>query len=123
MQAVGFQTGNSYCETEDNFSMSKLRKRETIGFRPDNDAQDKLIRDAQKATGIKMSDLLRLACLRGLPSVVAEVKQQQQAAFNHFEETLRETNVDVTLPAAAPDIAKPDPRPYKISRKPLRKVS
>lgn len=87
--------------------MSKLRKHDTLGFRPDNSAQEKLILDAQKATGIKMSDLLRRAVLCGLPVVVAEVQAQQQQAFAHFQETLREAAApaDTDKASASGDIS------------------
>ena len=86
--------------------MSKLRLRETIGFRPDDDAQEKLIRDAQQATGIKMSELLRRAVLHGLPAVVAEVREQQSAAFDQFETSLKESaNDTITRPKSGQNTA------------------
>ena len=68
----------------------KIRERDTLGFRPENEAQEKLILEAQAAVGIKMSDLLRRAVLRGLPEVVAEAQEQQRASFAKFESSLRE---------------------------------
>lgn len=62
-----------------------------MGFRPETDEQEKLIKQAQAATGIKMSDLLRRAVLMGLPSVVSEVQRNQAKAFDSFEQSLRET--------------------------------
>lgn len=69
---------------------SKLRTFETLGFRPESEAQQQLILDAQAATGLRMADLLRRAVLNGLPAVVAEIKAQQQKAIAQFETALHE---------------------------------
>ncbi len=97
--------------------MSKLRKRETLSFRPDNDAQDQLIHDAQKATGIKMSELLRMACLRGLPAVVADIVERQRKSVAQFEASLRETTGTPAIPAPT---SEPDTNVYPNPRKPRK---
>ena len=71
---------------------TKLRNYETLGFRPENEAQEKLIRDAQTAAGLKMSELLRRAVLMGLPALMAEIREQQEAAFSKFESAMKETH-------------------------------
>ncbi len=71
--------------------MSKLRARETLGFRPETPAQEKLINDAREATGFTMARLLREAVMAGLPIVVSGVQSQQKAAFEQFQSSLRET--------------------------------
>lgn len=69
---------------------TKLRDRETMGFRPETDEQETLIKNAQQAAGIKMSDLLRRAVLAGLPSVMKEIQQEQHRAFLAFTNSLRD---------------------------------
>lgn len=92
MRAVGSQRGKSSSPVHHCAMPKKIRERDTMGFRPENDAQEKLILDAQAAVGIKMSDLLRRAVLYGLPHVVAEAQEQQRASFAQFEASLRETH-------------------------------
>lgn len=87
----GFQTGTPPRPLQASRPMSKLRDFETLGFRPQNEAQDRLIRDAQKATGLQMSDLLRRAVLIGLPNVVEEVRREHDTAFKTFANTLEES--------------------------------
>ena len=91
MPCVGSQSGKSYETSELSTAMSKLRRHETLGFRPKTDAQEKLIQDAQSATGIKMSDLLLRAVLRGLPHVVEEIRSAQAQAFEMFDKQLNVT--------------------------------
>lgn len=90
MQAVGLHSGKISLTAEYAGVSTKLRSRETMGFRPENDAQEKLILDAQKATGLKIAELLRRAVIMGLPAVVSEIRAEQEQAFEHFETQLRE---------------------------------
>ena len=59
MQAVGQQAGKSALLSHDDIAMaSKLRSRDNFSFRSETADQEKLINDAQAATGLKMSELL-----------------------------------------------------------------
>lgn len=90
MTAAGFHAGKSSVTDRACVSMSKLRTFETIGFRPENEAQEKLILEAQRAAGLTMAELLRRAVLLGIERVVADAKEKQDQAFIAFAHTLRE---------------------------------
>jgi hypothetical protein len=78
---------------------TKLRDHESFGFRAETKAQEDFILAAQRAAGLKMSDLLRRAVMRGIPAIVAEAKAAQAEAFTTFEAKLAE---DITADAAHP---------------------
>lgn len=117
MVSVGSQHGKSLLAVHGSTMSKKLRERETLGFRPENAAQEKLILDAQAAVGIKMSDLLRRAVLVGLPRVVAEAQEQQRESFAKFEASLRETT---GKPAVSTPTSEPDTNVYPNPRKPRK---
>lgn len=69
----------------------KKQKRRLFRFRPKDDAQARLIRAAQSATGLSMPELIRRAVLTGgLADVVAEAKARQAEAMADFEERIRD---------------------------------
>lgn len=73
---------------------TKLRKRETLGFRPENEAQELAIRSAQKLAGGNMADFLRRSVLYGMHRVVEESQRNREETEEIYKQALRESCLD-----------------------------